>query len=89
MLCVVKQLDFSAIGIRSKALKAIQEIIPVYPKLLKLPTIIQKVTELLTDQSASIRESAIEFIGKYMFKDEWLDMVYAPLCMRALVGLKW
>ncbi|KAJ1562291.1 Sister chromatid cohesion protein 2 [Nowakowskiella sp. JEL0078] len=69
MTKIMTALDSEIVTIRSKALKALQEIIvhdPNRESLLKNSIVQKAISNRIMDQSASVRDAAIEVIGKYL-----------------------
>lgn len=80
-------LDFPVVSLRSKAIKAIQEVVAQDPTLLGDVALQNKIEDMLTDGSACMREAAIDFTSKFLFKsDHLLNKFYPIISQRILVG---
>ncbi|KAJ3769502.1 protein rad9 [Lentinula raphanica] len=67
MLNVILQaLDASVIFMRTKALRALGQIITVDPSVLTMSTVRRGIEGHLLDSSPAVRDAAVELIGKYM-----------------------
>ncbi|KAJ3034446.1 Sister chromatid cohesion protein 2 [Rhizophlyctis rosea] len=71
-----KGLTSDVVAIRTKALKAMQEIIAAEPAILKDARFKSMVLERLNDHSASVRDVVIEIVGKHMLGSRDLVLEY-------------
>ena len=80
-------LDFPVVSLRSKAIKAIQEVVAQDLTLLGDVALQNKIEDMLTDGSACMREAAIDYTSKFLFKcDSLFNKFYPIISQRILVG---
>ncbi|TRM61170.1 hypothetical protein BD626DRAFT_502962 [Schizophyllum amplum] len=63
---ILKALNSPAIFIRTKALRALAQVITSDPSILSLDDVRRAIEGHLLDNSAAVRDAAVELIGKYM-----------------------
>ncbi|KAK8844801.1 hypothetical protein IAR55_006651 [Kwoniella newhampshirensis] len=71
-------LDNSAVGLRSKALRAVGTVVMVDPEVLGLHQIRQALEDRLSDGSPAVRDAAVELVGKYLVQKPKLAAEYYP-----------
>ncbi|KAG5361846.1 Sister chromatid cohesion protein [Yarrowia sp. C11] len=59
-------LEQSKIQIRSRALKSLTTLLSYDPKIMQLPYVANSLKSRLVDASASVRDAAVEIVGKYV-----------------------
>ncbi|KAF8315647.1 hypothetical protein DL93DRAFT_2078873 [Clavulina sp. PMI_390] len=64
-------------SIRSKALRALGEVIVVDPSILRLSSVKDTIVTRLTDSSPQVRDAVVELIGKYMISSDSTESVAA------------
>jgi hypothetical protein len=82
---LIQNLDHGNVSIRNKALKSIQEVTMLNKESLLTESVILQLKQLLLDQSASVRESAVDFLGKLMIDEKHLNAFYPLISQRILV----
>jgi hypothetical protein len=82
-------MDMDVVAIRCKAMKAVQEILNVDSKMADKPIIREKIGDMLSDHSASVRESAIDVISKSILDDCSKTRFFELLKQRVLVYFDW
>ncbi|KZT11764.1 uncharacterized protein LAESUDRAFT_733751 [Laetiporus sulphureus 93-53] len=63
---VLQALDAPPVFMRTKALKALGQIVTSDPSLLSMPNVRRAIESHLLDSSSAVRDAAVELIGKYM-----------------------
>lgn len=63
---ICQSLEQSKIQIRSKALKSLTTLLSYDPKIMQLPYVANSLKSRLVDASASVRDAAVEIVGKYV-----------------------
>ncbi|KZT64240.1 hypothetical protein DAEQUDRAFT_747522 [Daedalea quercina L-15889] len=63
---VLKALDAPPVFMRTKALKALGQIVTSDPSILSFPNVRRAIESHLLDSSSAVRDAAVELIGKYM-----------------------
>lgn len=77
---IIFELNNSRIKVRSKAVRALSEIVENNPDLLLTTKIQVKLSTLLSDNSPQVRESIIDLISKYISSHpEVIDSFYIPI----------
>ncbi|KAL1743690.1 sister chromatid cohesion C-terminus-domain-containing protein [Schizophyllum fasciatum] len=80
---VLKALNAPATTVRTKALRALAQIISSDPSILSLDDVRRAIEGHLLDSSPSVRDAAVELIGKYMIESpEVADKYYAKIADR-------
>jgi cohesin loading factor subunit SCC2 len=80
-------MDSAIIALRSKALKAVGEVVTVDPDILSLPYIRQAIEARLSDPSPAVRDAAVDLVGKYVVQKPNLATEYYPhIAMRVEVS---
>lgn len=82
---LINNLDHVNVSIRNKALKSIQEVTILNKDSLLNDSLVAQLKQLLMDQSASVRESTIDFLGKFMIDEKYLRTFYPLVSQRILV----
>ena len=82
---LVLNLDYSNIAIKNKSLKSIQEIISLNEEMLLSDALIAHLKQMMMDHSASVRESVIEFLGRFIVKEKFTSLFYPIIAERILV----
>ncbi|KAJ3284338.1 Sister chromatid cohesion protein 2 [Borealophlyctis nickersoniae] len=72
-------LDSDVVAIRTKALKALQEIITADPTVLTAGNVKKIIFARLMDHSTSVRDAAIELVGKYLAGSADMAREYYPV----------
>lgn len=89
LMRVAASLESDVVIMRSKALKALQEIVLANPSCLKNGMIHSMIEVRLMDPSASVRDAAVELLGKIMsaqkMGQEIVNEYYSMLSSRSLV----
>ncbi|TFY54137.1 hypothetical protein EVJ58_g9034 [Rhodofomes roseus] len=65
---VLKALDAPPVFMRTKALKALGQIVTSDPSILSFPNVRRAIESHLLDSSSAVRDAAVELIGKYMIE---------------------
>lgn len=74
-----------SIAIRTKAMKCLAMIVEVDPSILKRNDMKMGVSQKLLDTSISVREAAVDLVGKYVLSSpDLIDQYYEMLSMRIL-----
>ncbi|KAG5358607.1 Sister chromatid cohesion protein [Yarrowia sp. B02] len=63
---ICHSLEQSKIQIRSRALKSLTTLLSYDPKIMRLPFVANSLKTRLVDASASVRDAAVEIVGKYV-----------------------
>lgn len=85
---LIHNLDHGNVSIRNKTLKSIQEVTLLNKDSLLTESLIVQLEQLLLDQSASVRESTIDFLGKCMIDEKHMGTFYPLVSQRILVFFK-
>jgi hypothetical protein len=83
---LIQNLDHTNVAVRNKALKSIQEVTMIKKGSLLTDAVVVELKQLLLDNSASVRESAIDFLGKLMIDEKHLAAFYPLISARILVN---
>ncbi|KAH8818805.1 sister chromatid cohesion C-terminus-domain-containing protein [Flagelloscypha sp. PMI_526] len=75
---VLQALDAPAIFMRTKALKALGQIVTADPTILSAGNVRKSIESHLLDSSPQVREAAVELIGKYMVERPEVASNYYP-----------
>ncbi|KAH9917952.1 uncharacterized protein B0H18DRAFT_1086944 [Fomitopsis serialis] len=65
---VLRALDAPPVFMRTKALKALGQIVTSDPRILSFPNVRRAIESHLLDSSSAVRDAAVELIGKYMIE---------------------
>ncbi|TPX61707.1 hypothetical protein PhCBS80983_g00973 [Powellomyces hirtus] len=81
LLRIGAALDSDVVTLRAKALKALQEIFIADPTVLSIGNVRKIIQARMMDQSTSVRDAAIELVGKFLITGgaEMLIMEYYPM----------
>jgi cohesin loading factor subunit SCC2 len=63
---ILTALDAPPVFMRTKALRALGQIVTSDPTVLSMPNVRRAIEEHLSDSSPAVRDAAVELIGKYM-----------------------
>ncbi|KAF5337499.1 hypothetical protein D9758_013605 [Tetrapyrgos nigripes] len=75
---ILTALDAPAVFMRTKALRALGQIVTSDASVLALPNVRQAIETHLLDQSSAVRDAAVELIGKYMIDSPEVASDYYP-----------
>lgn len=81
---LLKGLEIKNSNIRSKILMGFADLIEIEPDLLFHPTLVPQIKYAFSDPSASIRESVLQIISKYIFKKEQSSSPYFSVVINCL-----
>ncbi|KAJ3408627.1 Sister chromatid cohesion protein 2 [Chytridiales sp. JEL 0842] len=86
---ILNCLDSEAVTIRSRALKALSDIVHVDREVLAIGTVKRVVTERILDQSKSVRDAAIELLGTFLVTDPSGKLIteYYPVLIGRIVDV--
>ncbi|KAI8821136.1 uncharacterized protein EV422DRAFT_567464 [Fimicolochytrium jonesii] len=91
LLRIGSALDSDVVALRAKALKAMQEVFMADPSVLRVGSVRKVIEARLVDQSPSVRDAAIELVGKFLVNDRGDAIVaeyYPPIAARIMdVGI--
>lgn len=77
----------NSIAIRTRAIKCLANIVEVDPLVLKRKDMQIGVNQKFLDQAISVREAAVDLIGKYVLNsEELIDQYYDIISQRILVS---
>jgi len=76
---ILMELQESAIGLRTKAMKALAAIISADPNLLHRDEMRLGVHGRFMDQAASVREAAVDLVGRFVLDKPQLTLQYYPM----------
>lgn len=80
---IVTTLDAPAIFMRTKALRALGQVVTIDPSALSSPNVRRAIESHLLDNSPAVRDAAVELIGKYMLESkEVADMYFQKIADR-------
>ncbi|KAI0088475.1 hypothetical protein BDY19DRAFT_165528 [Irpex rosettiformis] len=80
---VIQSLDAQPVFMRTKALKALGQIITSDPEILSAKTVRHSIDAHLLDSSSAVRDAAVELIGKYIIESPQLaDKYYKQVADR-------
>lgn len=83
---ILKVLDASVVQYRTKALRALGQIVLNNPKILNQVNVRKIITLRLQDNSSQVRDAAIELVGKYLTqKPEITEHYFSVISERILV----
>ncbi|KAJ3150510.1 Sister chromatid cohesion protein 2 [Geranomyces michiganensis] len=88
-LRIATALDSEAVTLRAKALKAMQEIFQVDPTVLALGNTRKVIQARIMDQSTSVRDAAIDVVGKFLVTSgaEMLISEYYPMLAERILDV--
>ncbi|KAJ1927700.1 Sister chromatid cohesion protein 2 [Tieghemiomyces parasiticus] len=75
---ILAALDLSAVALRTKALRALGQIVGHYPALLAQPNVKVALNQRLSDSSPAVRDAAVELVGRYLAGRPALVPQYYP-----------
>ncbi|XP_077478659.1 nipped-B-like protein B isoform X2 [Stigmatopora argus] len=82
---ILRVLGESAIAVRTKAMKCLSEVVAVDPSILARPDMQRGVHGRLMDNSTSVREAAVELVGRFVLsRPELIEQYYDMLIERIL-----
>ncbi|KAI9294127.1 hypothetical protein K502DRAFT_324980 [Neoconidiobolus thromboides FSU 785] len=78
-------LEMNVLSYRSKSIKAITQIVSNHPEIINIPKLRSSILYRIQDTSASVRDSAVDLIGRYMnLKPETIPECYKIVSERVL-----
>lgn len=87
MFQILRVLNETAVAVRTKAMKCLSAVVEADPSVLGRADIQQAVRARLLDQSSSVREAAVDLIGKFICaQPDFIDKYYKMVLDRILVS---
>ncbi|RKP38758.1 sister chromatid cohesion C-terminus-domain-containing protein [Dimargaris cristalligena] len=82
---ILAALDLNIVAFRTKALKALGQIIGVYPVILSQANVKAAINQRLQDSSPAVRDAAIELVSRYLsHRPDIIQQYYRPISERIL-----
>ncbi|KZV76249.1 hypothetical protein PENSPDRAFT_646530 [Peniophora sp. CONT] len=87
MRVVLLALDATAVFMRTKALKALGQVVQADPSVLEAENVKQGIDHHLNDVSPQTRDAAVDLVGKYVLDSPSVLKDYFPLLIRRIIDM--